>query len=102
MPASLPRLTPSFLPTPQTFTRSDELVRHQRKHTGEKPFQCETCKRRFSRSDHLTTHMRTHTGERPFACQHPDCPRRFARSDELARHKRVHERRAMRRNGTFK
>jgi uncharacterized Zn-finger protein len=46
--------------------------------------------------------MRTHTGERPFACEHEDCPRRFARSDELARHRRVHERRAMRRNGTFK
>lgn len=78
----------------KAFARSDELARHERKHTGEKPFQCEICARRFSRSDHLTTHIRTHTGERPFPCEHPNCDRRFARSDELARHRRVHERRS--------
>lgn len=71
------------------FTRSDELTRHQRIHTGQKPFQCPTCERSFSRSDHLTTHLRTHTGERPFACD--QCDRRFARSDERARHARGHE-----------
>ena len=71
------------------FSRSDELTRHLRIHTGQKPFQCHICLRCFSRSDHLTTHIRTHTGEKPFACE--DCGRRFARSDERKRHRKVHQ-----------
>lgn len=70
------------------FSRSDELTRHIRIHTGQKPFQCKTCYRAFSRSDHLTTHIRTHTGEKPFSCD--VCGKKFARSDEKKRHTKVH------------
>ncbi|XP_024081652.1 E3 SUMO-protein ligase EGR2 isoform X2 [Cimex lectularius] len=70
------------------FSRSDELTRHIRIHTGQKPFQCRICMRSFSRSDHLTTHIRTHTGEKPFSCD--VCGRKFARSDEKKRHAKVH------------
>ncbi|KAE9412933.1 hypothetical protein Angca_005433 [Angiostrongylus cantonensis] len=70
------------------FSRSDELTRHIRIHTGQKPFQCRICLRAFSRSDHLTTHVRTHTGEKPFSCD--VCGRKFARSDERKRHTKVH------------
>ncbi|QQP50827.1 Uncharacterized protein FKW44_011964, partial [Caligus rogercresseyi] len=70
------------------FSRSDELTRHIRIHTGQKPFQCRICMRTFSRSDHLTTHIRTHTGEKPFTCD--ICGRKFARSDEKKRHSKVH------------
>ncbi|XP_077351869.1 early growth response protein 2b-like [Festucalex cinctus] len=70
------------------FSRSDELSRHLRIHTGHKPFQCRICMRAFGRSDHLTTHVRTHTGEKPFACD--TCGRKFARSDERRRHVNVH------------
>ena len=69
------------------FSRSDELNRHTRIHTGYKPFVCTICMRSFSRSDHLTTHIRTHTGEKPFACT--VCSRKFARSDERRRHSKV-------------
>ncbi|KAF3838224.1 hypothetical protein F7725_009992 [Dissostichus mawsoni] len=50
------------------FSRSDELTRHIRIHTGQKPFQCRICMRNFSRSDHLTTHIRTHTDLRAQVC----------------------------------
>lgn len=70
------------------FSRSDELTRHIRIHTGHKPFQCRICLRNFSRSDHLTTHIRTHTGEKPFQCE--TCGRKFARSDERKRHSKIH------------
>ena len=73
------------------FSRSDELSRHLRIHTGQRPFPCTVCRRAFSRSDHLTTHMRTHTGEKPFSCE--VCGRRFSRSDERTRHMRVHNKR---------
>ncbi|XP_034745725.1 early growth response protein 1-like [Etheostoma cragini] len=72
------------------FSRSDELTRHVRVHTGQRPFQCRICMRSFSRSDHLTTHIRTHTGEKPFACT--ECGRKFARSDERKRHAKIHQR----------
>ncbi|KAH6936120.1 hypothetical protein HPB50_013469 [Hyalomma asiaticum] len=42
------------------FARSDELTRHFRKHTGQKPFKCDKCQRSFSRSDHLSLHMKRH------------------------------------------
>jgi krueppel-like factor 1 len=42
------------------FARSDELTRHYRKHSGDRPFGCLLCERTFSRSDHLSLHMKRH------------------------------------------
>lgn len=57
---------------------------------GEKPFACtwENCNRKFSRSDELSRHKRTHTGEKKFVCA--VCNRKFMRSDHLAKHVKRH------------
>ncbi|KAH8903747.1 hypothetical protein BR93DRAFT_947014 [Coniochaeta sp. PMI_546] len=47
-----------FPPCKLSFTRSEHLARHIRKHTGERPFMCH-CNRRFSRLDNLRQHAQT-------------------------------------------
>ncbi|KAI9777502.1 MAG: hypothetical protein M1816_004707 [Peltula sp. TS41687] len=47
-----------YPPCKLSFTRSEHLARHIRKHTGERPFQCH-CARRFSRLDNLRQHAQT-------------------------------------------
>lgn len=42
-----------------SFTRSEHLARHKRKHTGERPFTCPHCHKNFSRLDNLRQHKQT-------------------------------------------
>lgn len=50
---------------------------------------CKHCSREFGKLEHLTRHERSHTGEKPFQC--PVCRRKYARSDVLARHIQIHD-----------
>lgn len=41
----------------------DELTRHLRKHSGDKPYKCDNCEKKFSRSDHLQLHSKRHLNQ---------------------------------------
>lgn len=47
------------------FSRSDELSRHRRSHSGIKPYECSLCEKKFARSDHLSKHTKVHRSSRP-------------------------------------
>ncbi|KAG5785089.1 hypothetical protein H9Q73_001247 [Fusarium xylarioides] len=42
----------------RTFHKTEHLLRHERSHTGEKPYRCDTCSRGYARSDVLLRHVR--------------------------------------------
>uniref|UniRef100_A0A8C0HXQ4 Ras-responsive element-binding protein 1 n=1 Tax=Balaenoptera musculus TaxID=9771 RepID=A0A8C0HXQ4_BALMU len=50
---------------------------------------CSVCSKRFWSLQDLTRHMRSHTGERPYKCQ--TCERTFTLKHSLVRHQRVHQ-----------
>uniref|UniRef100_A0A673IMH4 C2H2-type domain-containing protein n=1 Tax=Sinocyclocheilus rhinocerous TaxID=307959 RepID=A0A673IMH4_9TELE len=64
------------------------LLKHQRYHTGHKPFQCPDCKKSFTQACYLQVHMRHHTGIRPYSCS--QCNKSFFSSSRLKRHLRIH------------
>ena len=69
---------------------------------GEKPYSCPVkgCERRFSRSDELSRHRRAHTGEKRFGCGF--CGHRFVRSDHLDKHVKRHIKRMKQKSGDNK
>ncbi|CAL1276811.1 unnamed protein product, partial [Larinioides sclopetarius] len=71
-----------------TFKHKDDLNRHLKVHSGQKPFACPKCDWKFSLNSNLRRHLRTHTKEKPHSCGY--CKKTYAHLKNLKNHHMKH------------
>ncbi|XP_035907381.1 uncharacterized protein LOC118510079 [Anopheles stephensi] len=67
------------------FKSKTAFTYHQLQHSGERPYQCQTCQKCFFTCSALKVHERLHSGEKPYKCE--ECGHLFRQWGDLKYHK---------------
>lgn len=83
------QLTYSCKDCHKIFSSHHCLLRHVKSHRTETTLSCSYCHQTYTRRDSLIVHLRSkHTGNKPYKCQ--ICKKEFFENNVLARHMKIH------------